>query len=98
MDAGGAGQRALRRLFEPLTAVIWWAGRTLPDARGAFCRSRRNAWPARDPAGRSPAEAAILRVVEAFGPPQAAALARSPGVSIRFLDYDWTLNDAARTR
>jgi hypothetical protein len=36
---------------------------------------------------------AILAVVSAFGPPAAAELARAPDVSLRFLDYDWRLND-----
>ena len=48
--------------------------------------------------GRSPRDAAILRVVEAFGPPEAAALARDPAVTIAFLGYDWSLNDALRSR
>jgi len=48
--------------------------------------------------GRSPRDAAILRVVEAYGPPEAAALARDPAVRIAFLNYDWSLNDAVRSR
>lgn len=41
-----------------------------------------------------PIERAILGVVQAFGPPDAAALARAADVRIAFLDYDWSLNDA----
>jgi hypothetical protein len=48
------------------------------------------------PGDGPPKTRAILAVVAAFGPPQAAALARSPDVTLRFLDYDWRLNDAAR--
>ncbi len=50
------------------------------------------------PLGRSPRDAAILRVVEAFGPPEASTLARDPAVRIAFLDYDWSLNDVVRPR
>jgi hypothetical protein len=35
---------------------------------------------------------AIRGFVEAYGPPEAAAAARS-GIAIGFLDYDWSLND-----
>jgi len=48
--------------------------------------------------GRSATDTAILRVVEAFGPPQAAALARGAAVQVRFLEYDWSLNDMAPAR
>ena len=44
-------------------------------------------------AGRTPTERAILGVVAAFAPPEAAALARNAGVRIAFLDYNWSLND-----
>jgi Protein of unknown function, DUF547 len=47
------------------------------------------------PGTRTPVERAILAVVARFGPAQAAALARAPSVRIRFLDYNWSLNDAA---
>jgi hypothetical protein len=38
-------------------------------------------------------ERAIRGVVERFGPPAAAELARMRETRIRFLDYDWSLND-----
>jgi hypothetical protein len=38
-------------------------------------------------------EQAIRGVVEQFGPPAAAELARNPSTKIKFLDYDWSLND-----
>ena len=46
------------------------------------------------PAGPARVEQAIRAVVETFGPPEAAALARTTSVRVRFLDYDWSLNDA----
>jgi len=46
------------------------------------------------PAGPARVEQAIRAVVETFGPPEAAALARTKSVRVRFLDYDWSLNDA----
>ena len=48
------------------------------------------------PGDGPPKTRAILAVVAAFGPPRAAALAKSPDVTLRFLDYDWRLNDTAR--
>ena len=38
-------------------------------------------------------ERAVLAVVTRFGPPDAAALARAASTRVRFLDYDWSLND-----
>ena len=38
-------------------------------------------------------EQAIRGVVARFGPPAAVDLARAPSTRIRFLDYDWSLND-----
>ena len=38
-------------------------------------------------------ERAIRAVVAQFGPPDAGALARAAGTRVRFLDYDWSLND-----
>jgi hypothetical protein len=32
-------------------------------------------------------------VIGQFGPPAAAEAARKPATRIRFLDYDWSLND-----
>ncbi len=32
-------------------------------------------------------------MIERFGPPAAAELARKPTTRVRFLDYDWSLND-----
>jgi Protein of unknown function, DUF547 len=45
------------------------------------------------PAGRDRIERAVRGVVARFGPPEAAALAWTPAVRVRFLDYDWSLND-----
>jgi hypothetical protein len=36
---------------------------------------------------------AVRAVVARFGPPEAAALARATAGRVRFLDYDWSLND-----
>ena len=38
-------------------------------------------------------ERAVLGLVAQFGPPEAAALAHTPTARVRFLDYDWSLND-----
>jgi hypothetical protein len=38
-------------------------------------------------------EQAVRGVVEQFGPQPASDLARTPSTRIRFLDYDWSLND-----
>jgi inosine-uridine nucleoside N-ribohydrolase len=38
-------------------------------------------------------ERAVRAVVARFGPPDAAALARNPSTSVRYLNYDWSLND-----
>jgi hypothetical protein len=38
-------------------------------------------------------EQAILAVIAQFGPAAAATAARAPGARVRFLNYDWTLND-----
>lgn len=39
---------------------------------------------------------AILGVIAAYGPPEAAALARSGSARVEFLSYDWSLNDRDR--
>ena len=39
-------------------------------------------------------ERAARAVVARYGPPEAAALARNASTRVRFLDYDWSLNDA----
>jgi len=70
-----------------VTSILKWYGDDFVERFGSEPRL-----------GRSPRDAAILRVVEAFGPPEAAALARDPAVTIAFLDYDWSLNDAVRSR
>jgi hypothetical protein len=44
---------------------------------------------------RSPRERAILGAVARHGPAAAAAVARSGTPVIRYLDYDWSLNDTA---
>jgi len=45
------------------------------------------------PEGRDEKERAVRGVVIRFGPPEAAALARKASARIRFLSYDWSLND-----
>lgn len=47
----------------------------------------------RGPARGSDSDRAILGVVATFGPDAAATLARSGTARVRFLDYDWSLND-----
>jgi hypothetical protein len=53
-------------------------------------------WAARGPEGRGEKERAALGFVAEYGPPEVAALARSGGVRLGFLPYDWSLNDVAR--
>jgi len=70
-----------------VTEILEWYGedfvaRFAPDAAGAADRVDR----------------AIRGVVARFGPPAAADLARKPTTRIRFLDYDWSLNDTAADR
>lgn len=65
-----------------ITKILEWYGedfvaRFAPDAAGAPDRIDR----------------AIRAVVAQFGPSAAADLARQPSARIRFLDYDWSLND-----
>ncbi|MGH9141597.1 MAG: hypothetical protein ACRD2I_10720, partial [Vicinamibacterales bacterium] len=65
-----------------VTRILEWYGedfvaRFAPAAAGAPDRVER----------------AIRGVVVRFGPAAAADLARQPATSIRFLDYDWSLND-----
>lgn len=50
------------------------------------------------PARGSETDRAILGVVATFGPSEAAALARSGQARLRFLDYDWSLNDVLPSR
>ena len=44
-------------------------------------------------ADRSERERAILGVIAKYGPTEAATLAREGRARIRFLKYDWALND-----
>lgn len=48
------------------------------------------------PGARDARERAILGVIVRFGPAEAAALARTGAPTIRYLDYDWSLNDVNR--
>jgi hypothetical protein len=65
-----------------VSKILEWYGedfvaRFAPDAAGSSDRVER----------------AVRSVIERFGPPSAAELARKPTSRIRFLDYDWSLND-----
>jgi hypothetical protein len=42
------------------------------------------------------APAGVLGTIATYGPPAAQQIARSPDVRLRFLRYDWSLNDTAR--
>ena len=79
-----ASERGLRVEGNTLrvTRILEWYGedfiaRFAPDAAGNPDRIER----------------AIRGVVVRFGPRTAADLARTPATTIRFLDYDWSLND-----
>jgi hypothetical protein len=79
-----AGDRGLKIDGATLrvTKILEWYGddfvaRFAPDAAAGGVRVER----------------AIRGVVEQFGLPAAADLARKPDTRIRFLDYDWSLND-----
>jgi hypothetical protein len=50
---------------------------------------------AEGPRAGTPRDRAVLGVVMRFGPPAAATLAASGRARLAFLDYDWSLNDAA---
>jgi len=70
-----------------VTKILEWYGedfvaRFAPDAAGKPDRIER----------------AVRGVVARFGPPAAADLAGKPATRIRFLDYDWSLNDVAVPR
>ncbi len=47
------------------------------------------------PGGRPAKERSVLAVVATFGPPEAAALAKSDKARVGYLSYDWSLNDVA---
>jgi hypothetical protein len=66
-----------------ITSILKWYG---DDFVEQFARLT--------PGARDPRQAAI-GVVATYGPPAAADLARSPRVRVRYLDYDWALNDTA---
>jgi hypothetical protein len=40
--------------------------------------------------------AGVAGRIAAYGPPAAQQIARSAGARVRFLRYDWSLNDASR--
>lgn len=50
------------------------------------------------PAVGSAVDRAVRGVVRTYGPPDAARLAASERARVRFLDYDWSLNDVRRAR
>jgi hypothetical protein len=45
------------------------------------------------PEGRDPTERDVRGVIIRFGRPEAAGLARKASTRIRFLSYNWSLND-----
>ncbi len=47
----------------------------------------------KDVPARQARAAAVREVARRYGPPAAVAVATAPGVSVRFLSYDWALND-----
>ena len=49
--------------------------------------------PGRVEADRSDRDRALLALVAEYGPREAAAMARTGSPRLRFLKYDWTLND-----
>ncbi len=48
------------------------------------------------PGSREARERGILGVIARYGPPAAAELARTGRPAIRYLSYDWSLNDLQR--
>ena len=67
-----------------LTAILDWFGEDfIPRFAG------------RIDSDRSERDRALLGLVAEYGPPSAAELARAGAARIRFLKYDWTLNDAS---
>lgn len=46
-------------------------------------------------ANQTPKQRAILGVIAKYGPPEASRLAQTGTAKIRFLKYDWSLNDTA---
>jgi hypothetical protein len=48
------------------------------------------------PGSRDAGERGILGVIAKYGPSAAAELARSGRPAIRYLSYDWSLNDIQR--
>jgi hypothetical protein len=68
-----------------VTSILKWYGADFVDRFAPL-----------GPAGRNSLESAILGVVATYGPARTAALARTRNVRIRFLDYDWSLNDVVR--
>ncbi|MDP7340338.1 MAG: DUF547 domain-containing protein [Vicinamibacterales bacterium] len=85
----------LRPTFaEPLVHfAINCAALSCPPLRGEPFVAERLATQLADSTRRALAQEGWLRLVADFGPPAAAALARTGTARIRFLDYDWTLND-----
>jgi hypothetical protein len=65
-----------------VSSILKWYG-------GDFVEQFANS----SPVGRDPIERAIRGVIIRFGSPDAAALARNASARIRFLDYNWSLND-----
>jgi len=68
-----------------VSSIFKWYGDDFVEQYGSVVPSMRNA-----------RERAILGVLARYAPDSAAARARAGRGRIRYLDYDWTLNDAAR--
>ncbi len=70
-------------------ATLWRVSRILEWYGEDFVASF-----APDAAGKPDRLERVARAVVArFGPPAAVELARKPSTRIKFLDYDWSLND-----
>ena len=65
-----------------VSSILDWYGQDFVERFASFA-----------PDGPGDKERAVRGVVIRFGPPEAAALARKTSARIRFLSYDWSLND-----
>jgi len=65
-----------------VSSILDWYGQDFVERFASFA-----------PDGPGDKERAVRGVVIRFGPPEAAVLARKTSARIRFLSYDWSLND-----